>query len=505
MNRLFISLIFISSIFSQQTTVAVLEFDAEGIDNVSSSALASIVRKEVIKAANYKLVDRNSMNEILVEQGLSQSGCVSSECAVEVGKLLGVQQMISGTLSALGSLYLLDINIIDVTTGEIIKTESVEHIGKIEELISPLRKTVKSMLGGSSLNVGEALVYIESIPSGAMVYMNGISVGSAPLKHTIDTKSYNITLKADGYADWVQTIQGKSGETVIVKAELLESRASSGGGLASNEIGKWEVLGISRSEYVQFLRLGIDERDWIEKFQPIGITINDIKNFNTNNIPKEWWTKLASGGLRKWEALGISKNEYIDFLKLGIEEEDLLFSIENDISGEFARKMIDNAIMRSLWLEYKAYYKAFEDVIPPKILPNLLIKYVECAQRINLFINAGLIDNQSYKQLKNKFGSDVYYLFNNNTSFISETITIKIAETLNDKTLNIKNLNPRFLSWKQQNLNKLTDFKNSNKDKSHKIVKTVGEITVWEWIIISHYNIPFKNYLSFFVSSHPKG
>ena len=77
-------------------------------------------------------------------------------------------------------------------------------------------------------------------------------------------------------------------------------------------------------------------------------------------------------------------------------------------------------------------------------------------------INAGLIDNKSYKQLKNEFGSDIYHLFNNNASFISETITIKIAETLNDKTLNIKNLNPRFLSWKQQNLNKLTDFKISN-------------------------------------------
>ena len=141
-----------------------LEFDAEGIDYVFSSALASIVRKEVIKASDYKLVDRNAMNEILAEQGLSQSGCVSSECAVEVGKLLGVQQMIGGTLSALGSLYLLDINIIDVETGEIIKTESVEHIGKIEELISPLRKTVKSMLGGSILNVGEALIYIKSIP-----------------------------------------------------------------------------------------------------------------------------------------------------------------------------------------------------------------------------------------------------------------------------------------------------------------------------------------------------
>ena len=71
--------------------------------------------------------------------------------------------------------------------------------------------------------------------------------------------------------------------------------------------------------------------------------------------------------------------------------------------------------------------------------------------------------------------------------------------------MNTKNLNPRFLGWKQQNLNKLTDFKISNKDKNHKIGKTVGEITVWEWIILSHYSIPFKNYLSFFESSHPKG
>jgi len=445
----------------------VLEFDAEGIDNVSSSALASIVRKEVIKASDYKLVDRNAMNEILAEQGLSQSGCVSSECAVEVGKLLGVQQMISGTLSALGSLYLLDINIIDVTTGEIIKTESVEHIGKIEELISPLRKTLKSMLGGSSLNVGEALVYIESIPSGAMVYLNGKSIGSAPLKHTIDTKSYNITLKADGYADWVQEIKGILGETAIVKAELLESRASSAGGLASNEIGKWEVLGISRSDYVDFLRLGIDERDWIEDIQPAGITISDLKEINKFNIPKEFW----------------------------------LFVVENDISAEFARLMIDNAIVRSMWLEYKARV----DTVASEVPPNLVLKYLECTQRINKIINAGLIDNKSYKQLKNEFGSDVYHLFNNNASFNSETIKIKIVETFNDKILNTKNINRRFLSWKQQNLKKLTEFKLYNKDKIHNIAKSVGEITVWEWIILSHYSIPFGTYLSFFESSNPKG
>jgi len=445
----------------------VLEFDAEGIDNVSSSALASIIRKEVIKASDYKLVDRNAMNEILAEQGLSQSGCVSSECAVEVGKLLGVQQMVGGTLSALGSLYLLDINIIDVSTGEIIKTESVEHIGKIEELISPLRKTIKSMLVGSSLNVSEAFVYIESVPSGAMVYMNGISVGSAPLKHTINTKSYNITLKADGYADWVQTIQGKSGETVIVKAELLESRASSGEGLASNEIGKWEVLGISRSDYVDFLRLGIDERDWIEDIQPAGFTINDLKGFNKYNIPREAWY----------------------FIK------------KNDFSLQFSQDLIRNKIPFGMWFEYRM----LNDSIPD-LNESLTVEYFTFFNQISWLISNGIIDNKSYSNFVEEFGSDAYNLFSiTNSSDISEPQTIKMIETFKDKTLNAKNINPKFLSFKQQLLNDYTKSDKYKYEDFEKFKKSVIEINVWQWLVLTNLNVPSKYYIIFFYNPHPKG
>jgi len=95
--------------------------------------------------------------------------------------------------------------------------------------------------------------------------------------------------------------------------------------------------------------------------------------------------------------------------------------------------------------------------------------------------------------------------FDSTFSYEVQTIKIKIAETFNDKTLNTKNINRSFLSWKQQNLNKVIEYKLYNKDEIHKIAKTITEITVWEWIIISHYSIPFKNYFSFFESSHPKG
>ena len=410
-------LLFIGLAWGEKTTVAVLEFNSEELENVSSSALASIVRREISKASGYILIDRNSMNEILVEQGLTQSGCISSECAVEVGKLLGVQQMINGTLSSLGSLYLLDINIIDVSTGKIIKTETLEHIGKIEELIHPLRKTIQSMIQGSIMDINQAFVYIESVPSGAMVYINNISSGSTPLKYKIDALKYNITLKAEGYSDWVQEINGELGETKIVKAELLESRPSSTGEISSNEIGKWEVLGISRNDYITFLRIGIDERDWIENLQPEGITINDIIEFNNNNIPRNHWLMVKNGTV----SLEILKN----LLDNNIGDKHLSFCIENNISGESARKLIDNKILPSKWIDYLSMRENYGNNQVPI---NKMEIYYSFLYRIKWFSTEEIIDINSYKELENTFGSDYFKLLTINGSFIPDSLLLKISD-----------------------------------------------------------------------------
>ena len=150
MKRLWLILFLFSQPFSQ-TTVAVLEFETEGLDNISSSALSSIVRREVRNNKEYLLIDRNMMKAVLDEQGVQQSGCVSSECAVQVGELLGVQKMVTGTVSGLGSLYLVEIFVLDVATGLIEKSEMFEHVGRVEELIKPLRDNTKKLFGAKSL------------------------------------------------------------------------------------------------------------------------------------------------------------------------------------------------------------------------------------------------------------------------------------------------------------------------------------------------------------------
>jgi len=54
------------------------------------------------------------------------SGCTTEECAVKIGKILNVQQIVIGSLSRLNNTYFIIGNIVDMETGEIIKRYGIE-------------------------------------------------------------------------------------------------------------------------------------------------------------------------------------------------------------------------------------------------------------------------------------------------------------------------------------------------------------------------------------------
>jgi len=75
------------------------------------------------------------MEEVLKEQGFQQSGCTSDECAIEVGQLLGVQNMIGGAIGKVGNTFTIDIRMIAVETGTAVRTQNVTYSGMVDGLI----------------------------------------------------------------------------------------------------------------------------------------------------------------------------------------------------------------------------------------------------------------------------------------------------------------------------------------------------------------------------------
>jgi ribosomal protein L12E/L44/L45/RPP1/RPP2 len=84
-------------------------------------------------------MEREQMQEILKEQGFQQSGaCTNEACMVEIGQLLGVEQLVTGSLGKVGSMFLVNMRIIDVKTAKIMKVVSVDIKGSIEEVVGAL-------------------------------------------------------------------------------------------------------------------------------------------------------------------------------------------------------------------------------------------------------------------------------------------------------------------------------------------------------------------------------
>lgn len=120
--------------------VAIMPFS--GDNTVSADQLELITSKftgELIRTNSFKVLDRGRMDFILQEQGFQQSGaCNSSECKVQMGQMLGVDNLVAGKLVRFGSSYALHLEYIDVGTGEIAKAVDVEQKGGLEEVYKPL-------------------------------------------------------------------------------------------------------------------------------------------------------------------------------------------------------------------------------------------------------------------------------------------------------------------------------------------------------------------------------
>ena len=145
-------LLFIGLAWGQSKTIAVLEFEGKGVSQSETSTLTDRLRDEIFKTGVYNVLERGLMDDVLKEQGFQQSGCVTSECAVEVGNMLGVQQMIGGSIGKVGNMYTVSARIIDVGTGEVLKSANYDLIGGIEELLMNGMNQVASELSGIRLN-----------------------------------------------------------------------------------------------------------------------------------------------------------------------------------------------------------------------------------------------------------------------------------------------------------------------------------------------------------------
>lgn len=117
-------------------TAAVVPFEVTGISDQDAVVLVDRFRSELANVGAYRLVERTRMDEVLREQGLQQSGCTSTECAVETGRILGVGRIVAGSLARIGNTWTVTARVIDVETGAIGRTAVVDLSESVDALLT---------------------------------------------------------------------------------------------------------------------------------------------------------------------------------------------------------------------------------------------------------------------------------------------------------------------------------------------------------------------------------
>ncbi len=108
--------------------------------------MSDMLTTELVKSGNYRVIERQNLDEILKEQDLGTSGIVTPESAAKLGKVLGAELAVMGAVTEFGykksdtggrikgfglgvqsqsATVAIDCRMVNTTTGEIVTAESI--------------------------------------------------------------------------------------------------------------------------------------------------------------------------------------------------------------------------------------------------------------------------------------------------------------------------------------------------------------------------------------------
>ena len=107
--HLFIIVNTLTLIAQEKVNIAVIGLVSNNIPEGDLGGLSNRLRTELFNTNQYNVFERSRIDELLKEQGFQLTGCTNNECAVEIGKLVGVEKNVLGNIDKVGTIISTDI------------------------------------------------------------------------------------------------------------------------------------------------------------------------------------------------------------------------------------------------------------------------------------------------------------------------------------------------------------------------------------------------------------
>jgi curli biogenesis system outer membrane secretion channel CsgG len=274
-------LLFASAPVLAKTRIAVMDFDNKTphggwrIGHGASDMLAT----ELVKLKKYSVIERDKLASILKEQDLGASGRIDPTTAVKIGKVLGVDYIVTGSVTEYGQSSGggggggvrvgkkgyhagVDVRVVNATTGEIVFADSAEDsdtsmsvrvfgIGGGEKFnekkaTKVLRKAIEKVVakmsfegGGSAVAAKPVDVLVADVDGKTVTLNQGSAAGfKVGQKVKITRKDKEIKDPATGKVIKVKYKKIGTIEITAVESSYSEGKIVKGEGFAVGDLAK---------------------------------------------------------------------------------------------------------------------------------------------------------------------------------------------------------------------------------------------------------------------------
>ena len=238
-----ISIILAISCINAQERIAIVQFEPSGVDTITALNITNRFSYELSKTKRFDIVEREMMNKILEEQKFQSSGCVSEECAVEIGQMIGVSQIVAGNVSKIEDLYSMSIRLIAVETGGIIYQDMDDFEGSVKDFIQITIKNMALRMAAEAFKgvdkAGETATQYATTKKGKVVFnvdqknvaifidgrYNSRSLGNQVIL-SIAEGVHTIKFTLSGFKDWEKEINVMADQELSYDVPLTPGSAT---------------------------------------------------------------------------------------------------------------------------------------------------------------------------------------------------------------------------------------------------------------------------------------
>lgn len=204
-----------------QERIGVWRIEALGIDTELAQRLETLFRAELDRLAAKPMPTRRDIDR-QVDAGLRD--CTGEDkCLAAIGKQIGVDVMVSGSVGELGDNYILNVKAVDVATAkQIRKIQSDPLTGSPDELIEGIRVAAYKLLAPDQLH-GSIVVLSDLV--GATVKLDGAEVGKTPLAQPLGQRALGahvLRVEAEGYQPFEDKVVVRFQKSTRVVVRLVD-------------------------------------------------------------------------------------------------------------------------------------------------------------------------------------------------------------------------------------------------------------------------------------------